>query len=265
VTQADVESPILEPLRRSPVPLPKAYVQALLLGYEYNATGAGHGPNYLLGRLSRYGWWYYFVVVMGIKVPLAMLGLLVMSGLLTTRRLRERPVDELALAVPCAVLFVFFSCFCTAQIGIRYLLPLFPFLFVAVGRVCVHRLVPFPRAWAGLVVGAVVWYVVSSLSFFPHYLSYCNEIVWDRTHLHRYVADSNVDWGQNGAYLERYLETHRGEAIFVRPERSTRGKVIVNVNALVGVSQPADRYAWLRNHHEPVDQIAYSWLVYEIP
>ena len=132
------------------------------------------------------------------------------------------------------------------------------------GGVCARRFAPSPRVGSWLLVAAAAWYVVSSLSFFPHYLSYCNEIVWDRRQIYRYVADSNVDWGQNGTYLQRYLEAHRGETIFVRPEHPTRGKVIVDVNTLVGVIGPAERYAWLRNRDEPVEHIGYSWLVYEI-
>ena len=43
--------------------------------------------------------------------------------------------------------------------------------------------------------------VVSVLSYYPYYLSYFNEIVWDRRDAYKYLADSNLDWGQGEYYL----------------------------------------------------------------
>jgi hypothetical protein len=40
---------------------------------------------------------------------------------------------------------------------------------------------------------------------------------------------------------------------------------VVDVNALVGVNRNPEEYRWLREHFTPVDHIAYSFLVYDIP
>jgi len=39
----------------------------------------------------------------------------------------------------------------------------------------------------------------------------------------------------------------------------------VPVNALVGVNRNPEEYRWLREHFSPVDHIAYSLLVYDVP
>jgi 4-amino-4-deoxy-L-arabinose transferase-like glycosyltransferase len=248
-----------------PVPMPSAWVRALFSGVYLNATGLGHGPVYLLGQLSPSGWRHYFLVALVLKTPLAVLLLAAVAALLSAPWLRRRPLDEAALLLAPAVILVFFSFFCTAQIGIRYLLPMLPFAFVAMGKVAAHvparHVVPYRCA-----VGALLlWGALSSLSFHPYYLSYSNELIGDRKNMFRYLADSNVDWGQCTDELARYLASDEGRGAAVNPESPTRGRVVVNVNSLVGVSGSADRYRWLREGFEPVAHVCHAWLVYEVP
>lgn len=244
-----------------PVPLPSAYVSAFVTGLHANATGRGHGPIYLLGRLDPMGWWYYFLVVLLLKTPLPVLVLLVAAAALSGPWMRRRPLDEIALWMVPAVIFAFFSFACTAQLGIRYLLPMLPFLHVAIGKVAAHGPALRYRVALGLLVA---WSAVSALSFHPHYLSYFNELIGDRKNMYRYLADSNVDWGQNAHDLRRYLAANGGQPVSINPESPVAGRVIVNVNMLVGVLAPAERYRWLREL-EPVDHIGYGMLVYNVP
>jgi 4-amino-4-deoxy-L-arabinose transferase-like glycosyltransferase len=248
-----------------PVPLPSAYAHALLFGIHANALGLGHGPIYLLGQLDPMGWWYYFLVVLLLKTPLPVLILLVAAGALSDPWIRKRPLDEIALWLAPVVIFAFFSFACTAQLGIRYLLPMLPFLHVAIGKVAVHVprhvLTPLYRVAVGLLVA---WSAVSTLSFHPHYLSYFNELIGDRKNMYRYLADSNVDWGQNGHDLQRYLAANRDRPLAINPATPVDGRVIVNVNMLVGVLAPAEQFRWLREL-EPVDHIGYGLLVYDVP
>jgi hypothetical protein len=120
------------------------------------------------------------------------------------------------------------------------------------------------RVYRSAVVVAFAWMVVSSLSFYPHYLSYFNELIGSRLNMYKILADSNVDWKQNDYYLEDYLRQNAGKAIYVNPEKPVTGTVVVNVNRLVGVTAPLARYDWLRSRHEPVGHIGYSWLIYDI-
>jgi hypothetical protein len=248
-----------------PVPLPSAYVYAFLTGLHANTMGLGHGPIYLLGRLDPMGWWYYFPVVLLLKTPLPVLLLLVAAAALSGPFVRKRPLDEIALWLPPAVVLAFFSFACTAQLGIRYLLPMLPFLHVAIGKVAVYVPGRWPLLRYRVAVGVLVaWSAVSTLSFHPHYLSYFNELIGDRKNMYRYLADSNVDWGQNAHDLRRYLAANGGQPVAINPASPVAGRVIVNVNMLVGVLAPAERYRWLREL-EPVDHIGYGMLVYDVP
>jgi len=250
-------------LDRTPIPLPRAYVEGLVLGKYCNATGKGHGPVYLLGELSQYGHWYYFLTAFFLKTPLPAMALLA-AAIWTTFKSRQNSValDETALLVTSGVIFLFFSFCTTAQLGIRYILPMYPFLYVFLGKIAAREMTRFK---SGIVAGLLIYLVVSFMSYYPHYISYFNELCWDRTKLYKYLADSNLDWGQDDNYLFDYLKRHTHEDIEVNPIRPVSGKVIVGANDLVGVTQDASTYKWLRDSFEPVGHIAYSWLYYEIP
>ncbi|MGH7342637.1 MAG: hypothetical protein ACREKH_19300, partial [Candidatus Rokuibacteriota bacterium] len=248
-----------------PLPLPHPYVYALATGILYNATGGGHGPVYLLGELSQRGWWHYFFVAFALKTPLALFPLVVAAAALSPRWFRKNALDESALLVATVVLFAFFSFACTAQLGVRYLLPVLPFLFVAVGKAAAYTPRRHATAYRATLAALVLWFAISSLSFHPHYLSYFNELIGDRKNMYRYLADSNVDWAQSDEYLARYLAAPDRGPVAVNPEAPVTGRVVVNVNALVGITAPREKYAWLRDRFEPVDHVAYAWLVYEIP
>jgi hypothetical protein len=247
-----------------PIPLPNAYVESLIIGSYYNSTGRGHGPNYLLGQRSQMGWWYYFPVAVGLKTPLALFVALALSFFLPKKAAPADRIDEAAIGLSVASVFLFFTLFCTAQIGIRYLLPMFPFLCVFCGRLGSVFDTAGRGALRAATATALGWYVLSSLSYHPQYLSYFNELIGTRKNMYRYLADSNVDWGQNDDLLARYLAARPRERISVNPPGPVTGKVIVNINRLVGLDD-AVAYDWLRASYQPVDQLGYSWLIYQVP
>ena len=246
-----------------PIPFPRAFIEAFLVGIYYNATGKGHGPIYLLGKLSRLGWWYYFPVAAFFKFPVSLFLFMILSLISIKYRSIQFP-DEIAVFIFTGMLLIFFCFFCSAQIGIRYLLPMLPFAYLFMGRM--PGLVMKSQKWSKMgFLLLMVWYAGSSISYYPHYISYFNELIGNRMNAYRYLADSNLDWGQNRRYLNGYIKVHKGEKISVNPTKKTTGTVIVSANNLVGITHGSERFQWLRDHYKPVDQIAYSYLVYKIP
>jgi hypothetical protein len=173
--------------------------------------------------------------------------------------------DEIYLLFLVIATFIFFCFFCTAQIGIRYILPAMPFIYVLSGQVAAWKPEKRHRLGKTCFIILLLWLPVSFFSFFPHYISYFNEFCPDRLRLYKYLADSNLDWGQNVHYLRRYINAHQKGKIIVNPSSPATGTIIVNVNSLVGVTTSPSRYAWLRNNYSPVEHVGYSWLIYEIP
>ena len=249
------------PFIRIPVPYP--FLEGLDLVRFRERSGFGFGDIYLLGRLSKDGFPGYYLVAYLFKVPLAAQLLLVLAVLAPvfgwkSRRLRR---DELFLILPVLFYGAYFNFFYRAQIGIRFLLLIFPLLLIYSGSL-VEKWPAWKRpARVGvLALGAAM--VLSVLSYFPHYIPYFNELVPDRRNAYRVLADSNIDWDQAEWYLDRYLEAHP-EAV-LSPGAPVAGRLVVEVNRLTGVAGDPAPFAWLRETQEPVDTIAYTYLVYEV-
>jgi hypothetical protein len=285
-----------EMLRSIPVPLPYSYLSGLDMGAYKRESGYGNGPTYLLGELGadngyNKGFKEYYIVAFLYKAPLATQVLLVLAviALFRRRSWRELSQNEAFLLVPCLFYFVMFSFF-NAQLGIRYLLMIFPFLFVFAssviavpvgGPVADNRALSQDGSGARgrlLASGLVVYLLASNLSYFPHYLSYFNELLTDRTMGYKILADSNLDWGQNDNYIQQYLDQNP-QAVLVddrigrlrlrnsqgelEPGKFAGGQVVISANDLLGVMGNPYTFEWLRKNRQPHGHVAYSHLLFE--
>ena len=66
-----------------------------------------------------------------------------------------------------------------------------------------------------LMLVIVLWYFVVSVLTFPFYISYFNETIGGSINGYKYVADSNLDWGQDLKRLAEYVEENNIEIIKV--------------------------------------------------
>ena len=107
----------------------------------------------------------------------------------------------------------------------------------------------------------LVYLVISVLSYYPHFLAYFNELVWDRKQAYRILVDSNLDWGQSGEYLERYLRDHPD--VHFTPDRPRPGTILVSANDYSGMLR-REQFRWLRENFEPVGHVAYSYLLFRV-
>ena len=165
-----------------------------------------HNPSYeyfLNGEFRKGGFWYYFPAAFLYKTPLVTLLLLGLSLFLWRRHRARGGLDELFLALPAVTFFVFTSAFAD-NLGVRYLLPVYPLIFIWVSRLA-DLVVEYRvgRAAAALLAG---WYLFSAISIYPDHLAYFNEAVGGPKNGHRYLDDSNIDWGQDLKRLKRHME-----------------------------------------------------------
>jgi len=180
--------------------------------WQTNKGRTGH-TAFFLGQYSGKGWLLYFPVAFLLKTPVASVALIVASLLLFRAGTPLRLRDALFLLVPVGI-FLALMIPARINIGVRYLTPIYPFLFVCAARLAT---LSFPRPWqAAVVLGVpVLLTAASSLSQAPHQLAYFSEIIGGPDHGDRYLADTNIDWGQDLKGLKKYMDRHGLDMVYL--------------------------------------------------
>jgi len=158
-------------------------------------------PFYLFGELKQGGWWYYFLVAFALKATVPTLVLIICAAVQATRGFLNRWGESILLASIAAYLIVISAA--ADQVGVRYILPIFPLIFIWVSRI-----VPdFLTARTGTTILAVLigWHAWSAVSAFPNYIPYFNELAGGAANGPAYLDDSNVDWGQGLKQTVEYV------------------------------------------------------------
>ena len=189
-----------------PVPLPACYLKGL---DKQKSDFDGRQWSFLAGRWTQGGWWHYYLYALAIKVPVGTWILLLMAIAMSLwAPAWNGPLrDEVLLVGTASAVLVLVS----SQTGFnhhsRYVLPALPFVFVWVSKTA--RAITGKRRWlACVVLTSSVWSVASSLWVYPHSFSYFNELIGGPARGHEYLAESNVAWGQDLFYLQRWLDRH---------------------------------------------------------
>jgi hypothetical protein len=188
--------------------LPADFVLGILRQFWHN--GAGH-PAGLLGMYSRTGWWYYFPVAFTFKttVPFLLLSLTALAWS-AFRLIKKRELSHLWLLGP-FLIYTVYVLFSRIDIGVRYYLPAYSFLFILGGALLASLL----KSWNAARVGAFAaifvmgWIGVEAIRAFPNHMSYMNQLAIGKPHWW-YLSDSNVEWGDDIPALAAYLRA-RGE------------------------------------------------------
>jgi hypothetical protein len=168
-------------------------------------------PVYLNGQLRRTGWWYYYLLALVYKVPEGtwlLVGLSV-AILAVVRRSRERWADEIALWTVPLVVLVSMSFFTDINLGLRYVLPIAPYVFIATGKVAPWVLgLPgwWKRLMGSVIVGSLGLTIASCLWIYPSYLAYFNWVSGGPDRQPARLIDSNLDWGQDLVGLQAWCK-----------------------------------------------------------
>jgi hypothetical protein len=184
-------------VKAAPVPMP-----AMGLGLMFMAALGKTGfPCYFNGQLDFKGNLLYFPEAIAIKIPagaVIAVGLAVVACVLAGRR--RRGTLLLCIVLPPSLLLL------TAmtgklQIGIRHVLPVLPFVYLfAVFYLCRGR-------WVYGLLALVALAGVEGARVHPDYLPFFNVLAGGPQNGSKYLADSNLDWGQDVARLAEYIKS----------------------------------------------------------
>ena len=184
--------------------LPEAY----LWGLANTKLTEFADTSYFFGHVYRHGSWVYFPAAFAIKSTLPLLILFVLTLIALFLGYRKRWRELLFLAIPIAV---YLAVAVTSQmnIGVRHLLPIYPFLYVLVAGAAVFLAQHNrrrTRIWIAIFGVLLLWQATTSLRAAPGYMSYANEAWGGPSQVHRYLSDANSDWGQQLKEAKTYLD-----------------------------------------------------------
>lgn len=167
------------------------------------AQMASPAPTYLFGHSYPHGHPLYFPAVLLMKSTLPLLAL-------SAYGLRDKRVR--AFVLPAGTILLLAAMSARRQLGVRYVLPLFPLMAVSAGAAAAALWKEAGRA--RLLCGALLaWHAASSLASLPQPLAYANEAFGGPANARRLMGDSNVDWGQGLPELNEFVAAHPGGLI----------------------------------------------------
>lgn len=188
--------------------------QAFLAGFLFTYANAQAHPAFAAGQISMVGWWWYFPFAMLVKTPLATILAAVVAATIAIHR-RAFGWTALCLAVP-LVIFLGSAIHSNFNIGIRHILPIYPFAFVAIGWAA-------GAIWNGgnkfgrvILCGLGIALALESLAAYPDFIPFFNAIASNcdggKINL---LGDSNLDWGQDLPLLAEWQRGHPGVPIYL--------------------------------------------------
>lgn len=192
----------LTPWKSVPVPLPADYIEGI---DHQRAIMEQRHPVYLNTVWSFEGFRTYYLYTFWYKTPHAtqLLAVLTLLAVCWPWRADRKMRLQLSLLLPVLMLTLVAS-LSHMQLGHRYLLPVFPLLFLFIGQVASlqQRRFHLPQAFSALAALGLA----ATLLCYPHYLSYFNELSGGPETADRLLVDSNLDWGQDLFELRDYVK-----------------------------------------------------------
>lgn len=181
--------------------LPQAYLEgfagALVISNQSSVA-------FVAGKIYLHAPWFSTPFNFLIRNTAAMLAMILVAAFGLAITFRQRRRERLFLLVP-AVFYLAVCIYASSNVSVRYLLPMYPFLLVAVAAGCVE--LANRVRWVQYAVPClIVLHAASSLHAYPNYLSYANDLWGGPARAYKY--EPWLDIGQAYPEAKVYLERH---------------------------------------------------------
>lgn len=258
----------------------------------------GH-DNFFLGEHSKNGWRQFYVLSTLISTPIPVL---ILFGVLLVQKFSSKTnkfkKEDIILFLPMILLFIVASL--SNKQSHRYILPVYPLLFVALGSLMKtseaankwSHYFTGRKLWGYLFVALGLWSIVSAVTIYPYYLDYYNEFIGGPKNGNKYLIS---DWGQNLYEFKQYWEKegspylilgyygggqpeHEGISYqdlwtdhcafykpVINPVKVDRELLVISHDYLCGQHFETEKkvFTWLEKF-KPTKRIGYSIFVYDV-
>lgn len=218
---------LLPPLLQNiPLPLPRDY----LLGFDLQRfiMQQAH-PTFLDSEWALTGFRSYYIYTLIYKLPHGVQFLFILACFQWFKQ-RNQPgcmsLRTLGILLTPVILLICIASLANNQLGLRYILPVIPFLFLVIAPLAEQLDFEKKKLFSYAITIAVLT-LPFSLRFAPDHLAYFNELSGGPENGTRHLSDSNLDWGQDLYRLKDYMQQHKvddlGLAYFGTVPPSTLG------------------------------------------
>ncbi len=184
--------------------LPQAYLKGFASALTLSSQGSA---AFVAGNFYLPAPWFSTPFNFLIRSTAAMLAMLLLAAFGLAAAFRRRPRECLFVLAPAAVYLVV-CIHANRNVSVRYLLPMFPFLLIAVAAGCVE--LAGQVRWVRYMLPCLIaLHAASSLHACPNYLSYANEFWGGPASAYKYLP--GIDWGQAYPQAKDYLQRHPAE------------------------------------------------------
>ena len=190
---------IKEILYTVPVPL-GSYALGVLGVLKHGAEGA---RTFFMGKTLYSGHPLYYIVAFFVKTPIPVIVLFFTGIGLSCRDQGKRSLNLYFVSM--ITIFMVMASRANLQLGLRYVLPVYPFIFV-VAAYAAARFSAKGSYFRAICIAIGVWYLIIQALIWPDYLSYFNEAIGGPGNGYKYLKGSNLDWGQDLPALKKYMD-----------------------------------------------------------
>ncbi|MFH1723905.1 MAG: glycosyltransferase family 39 protein [Elusimicrobiota bacterium] len=272
-----------------------AYLALCPGGWEGVATRlwqvtAGEHPSFLLGRVSKSGWLWYYAAAFLLKSTLPELAVAA-GGIWLLVRKRTALSAKAWMPAVVVLLYLAAASVSRKQIGVRYVLLVYPMLalLAAVSADALARRFRYGKQ-AAVLLGA--GQLLAAVACAPHFLAYFNPLAGGPAGGYKVLVDSNLDWGQelkalaafhrsegepevvlsyfgtaspeyHGIRAQQVLSTNSKQRRLRNSQSPEKEWLVVSATNLQGAYFGPDTLAWLKDMR-PIRRIGHGLFVYDI-
>jgi hypothetical protein len=161
------------------------------------------GITVFLGKEYKRVQWYFLPVHLFYKTPIPILIFLLFFIFLLWKK--TVTLSKFAIFLAPILGIIFFLCMSGVKPFVRYLLPIYPFIYIFSSTAFVHMV---KRKYLCVPILLCAWYTLGTVLHFPHPITFANEFAGsDRTTITKLV-DSDIDWGQGLFDMYTYAKKH---------------------------------------------------------